>query len=72
MDAELLRVREDLKRHVTTFNEGDNVIFDRLVARYRKHTERWASSGDTAQILKHAVHVSAWIVFGTRTFGRER
>jgi len=72
MDSELLRVREDLKRHVVAFNEGGNVVFDRLVARYRKHTEGWASSGDTAQILKHAVHVSAWIVFGTRTFGRQR
>jgi len=72
VDEEFLRVREDLKRHVTAFNEGDNVVFDRLVAQYRKHTERWSSSGETAQILKHVVNVSAWIVFGTRTFGRER
>lgn len=72
LDEELLKVREELKRHVTAFNEKEGLNFDSLIARYRKHSGTWAASGETAQILKHAVHVAAWIVFGTRTFGRDR
>lgn len=73
MDS-LLAVRRDLLHHVTSFNglNDDRETFDRLIRKYRKKTVEWSSAGNTATILKHAVHVAAWIVFGERDFGRSR
>ena len=69
-DTALLEVREDLHHHVTQFNEKKGLDLDKLVKRYRKSVAKWVLSGETARIIKHTVHIAAWIVFGTRTFGR--
>eukprot|EP00931_Biecheleriopsis_adriatica_P069856 TRINITY_DN43670_c0_g1_i1.p1 TRINITY_DN43670_c0_g1~~TRINITY_DN43670_c0_g1_i1.p1 ORF type:complete len:257 (+),score=18.57 TRINITY_DN43670_c0_g1_i1:67-837(+) len=68
----VVAMREDLRFHVEQFNTKENLNFDKLLKRYRDETDRWRSTGATASILKHAVHVTAWLVFGTRTFGRPR
>jgi hypothetical protein len=51
------QVRQDLQYHASKFSEKHNSKRTALIQRYRRCSAAWATSGETAQILKHAFHV---------------
>eukprot|EP00927_Polykrikos_kofoidii_P022346 TRINITY_DN20892_c0_g1_i1.p1 TRINITY_DN20892_c0_g1~~TRINITY_DN20892_c0_g1_i1.p1 ORF type:complete len:263 (-),score=16.11 TRINITY_DN20892_c0_g1_i1:62-811(-) len=69
---ELMSLRTDLLRHVEAFNTKADLDFDRLIQRYRNKTIAWSKSGEHGLVIRHAVHVCAWMRFGTRTFQLSR
>lgn len=71
-DNALLQLRQELLHHVEAFNTKPGLDFDRLVKRYRGKTRDWSANAHIDMVLKHAVHVCAWIRFGTRVFERDR
>ena len=55
-DSFLLQTRGEMKRHAGEF--GKRSQDSKLIERYRKCSDKWATAGATAQILKHAFHVA--------------
>eukprot|EP00928_Gymnodinium_smaydae_P033094 TRINITY_DN23804_c0_g1_i1.p1 TRINITY_DN23804_c0_g1~~TRINITY_DN23804_c0_g1_i1.p1 ORF type:complete len:153 (-),score=3.82 TRINITY_DN23804_c0_g1_i1:114-572(-) len=64
-DAEIVRSRSKLQWHCQQFERKENKLA--VISRYLNSVNDWAADMDahSADIMKHAVHVAAWLAFAS-------
>jgi len=62
-DEEVVGARKALQFHCGEFDKRQDK--QRIIARYKRELPHWQAKGDFANIMKHSVHVSAWVSFAS-------